>query len=677
MFVASQPPAISVPSAANDQDVIEIVGRRSDQALKIDRRTYRVQTTPHSQQKDAIQLLRGLPAVTVSPDEDINLLGSGNVTIFVDGRPYQGDAKAYLRTLHGSDIERIEIITNPSAQYSAEGTGGIINFVLRKKRADGASGTFTTEFSSLVHGYLNATLKAKHGKWTYELHAGGRAGRVSDSSYHKLRSIEETPGGPATINSEDGGGPYRGAEAEASAKLSYELSPRTTVSARVLAGKARDPSRSRAQFAGLTPDFQSFTEDQHFTTTATFLISELNLDHKGAKEGETLNANLRIFGNPSQHEANSATFSNGGALTVDKLKHFLFANAAIDWQHPMGKGQILSVGGSWDYNRMSERYRFTSIGSGGDLGMSASDQFRGVEDKLAAYATFQQPVGSWTFMPGLRIEHDGRHIASPGEPDVRIARTDIFPTLHVDHPLSSRLDLTLSYSKRIDRPQLNDLRPYPLVQDVLTIKEGNPRLKDQSTDSYEVNLHYRYKKVDAGVILYDRETSDIWRQSYSVVGGVNVFTFVNAGRSRDRGAEIDVGTPIVGRTKINATVNLFDERAPADARVGSAIVSTFRYNTNTTLEWNGPDRGGRPGDVAQLQWGYDSPSTQFQFHYFASSFQSLSYTHSFSRTFSLTGSINHLSHIRHQLYAPLVQEYYEQRSPVEFKLKFLKTFGKP
>src|SRR5437763_11736775 len=181
-MVASAPPAIVQPSTANDQsDVIEVVGTRRDQALKIDRRTYQVQQTPHSEQKNAIQLLRGLPAVTISPDDEINLLGSGNVSIYIDGRPYQGNARQYLRTLHGSDVERIEIITNPSAQYSAHGTGGIINFVLRKKQGDGVSGNASAELSTPVHGYVDAIVKTKHGKWTYELHAGGRIGTSTRS----------------------------------------------------------------------------------------------------------------------------------------------------------------------------------------------------------------------------------------------------------------------------------------------------------------------------------------------------------------------------------------------------------------------------------------------------------------------------------------------------------------
>src|SRR5581483_6567249 len=115
-------PAVVAPAPADQSDVIEIVGSRPDQALKIDRRTYRVQQNAHTEQKDSVQLLRGLPAVTITPDDQIQLLGASNVTIQIDGRTLTDpDTIAFLRTRHGSDIERIEVITNPSAQYAAQG----------------------------------------------------------------------------------------------------------------------------------------------------------------------------------------------------------------------------------------------------------------------------------------------------------------------------------------------------------------------------------------------------------------------------------------------------------------------------------------------------------------------------------------------------------------------------
>lgn len=225
MFIAAQPAV----AAEQQSDVIEIVGTRSDQTQKIDRRTYRVQQNPHSAQKDSLDLLRGLPAVTVSPNDELMLLGNAGVSIYVDGRPYQGDAKQYLKSLHGSDIERIEIITNPSAEYSAQGTAGIINFVLRTKRDNGLSGSASTEISRLGHSGLDASAKIKNGKWTYELEAHASNGESSRSSFWKRRSIEEQPGGVATTNTENGHHSLRETSGELAGKITYALDSRTSI----------------------------------------------------------------------------------------------------------------------------------------------------------------------------------------------------------------------------------------------------------------------------------------------------------------------------------------------------------------------------------------------------------------------------------------------------------------
>jgi hypothetical protein len=671
-----QPAAISQP-ADDRSDVIEIVGTRPGQLLKIDRRTYQVKQTPHSAQKDAIQLLRGLPAVTITPDDQILLLGSGNARIFIDGRPYSGDSRQYLRTLHGSDIERIEVITNPSAQYSAEGTAGIINFVLRKKTGDGVSGNASAEASSLGRGSVDSTVKYKHGKWAYEFAGGGGTGTFSRSTYHKRRTVEGTPGGVATVNTEDGGGSYDGTDGHLSGKITYDLDSRTSVSAKLIAGGGHDRSVNNAKFRGLTSDFASFSERQRLSSVADFLIGEFNLDHKGTKEGESLTATAQFYGNPKVRNLTSAEFSDGSSLSIAQRSRSFFGHTQVDWNHPMRKGQILSLGGSWDIASWTQHYSFASVGSDGSLGPDSVDQYSARNSTLAAYATFQQPIGSWALMPGFRVERNSRHISSPGLPDVRTDRTNLFPTLHLQHPLSKKLDLTISYSKRIDRVPVLYLRPYRSVEDVVTIFQGNPRLKDQSTDAYEINLHYRAGKVDAGVILYDRETSRLWSKSYSVnPAGISVYTYVNSGRSRDSGAEFDLSTPIVRRVKANVSVNLFDQRVPIDTLSGSGSRTTFRYTTNGTLEWDGPDRGKVPGDVAQLQWTYYGPAREFQFHNFSWNDVSLSYTHSFSRTLSLSGTFHYRGPNRHDLLAPLVQELFAEHRPPDFKLKLLKTFGK-
>jgi hypothetical protein len=124
-----------------------------------------------------------------------------------------------------------------------------------------------------------------------------------------------------------------------------------------------------------------------------------------------------------------------------------------------------------------------------------------------------------------------------------------------------------------------------------------------------------------------------------------------------------------------ASVNLFDSSVPVVVIGGKAREAMFRYTANGTLEWDGPDRGKTPGDVAQLQWIYNGPYRQFQLHNLVWNQLSLSGTHSFTRTFSATATLTYNGPNRHRLDAPLVQEYYQEQSPAEFKIKLLKTFG--
>ena len=682
MLALNPPSATQVSQPApnrDDSNVIEVVGTRAE-GQKIDRRTYMVRETPNSAQADTLQLLRGLPAVTISPNDQIMLLGAPHVTIMVDGRPvHTRNVSQYLRTLHGRDIERIEVITNPSAQYSAEGTGGIINIILRKKRNDGASGSVSAEGSTLGRGEASGSAKIKQGKWILDLQLQGDDGRTFRSTYHKLRRTESRPGGEPTINTEDGAGSSYNQTVSFNGKLTYEMDSKTSLSAEAFGGASSDWAGNSASFRGVTPDFQSFLERQRTRDTAPSIGGDIAVDHKGSRRGETFAATLRVNGNPEQTQLNAIDLSNGGAFSTARRNRLFSAQAQADWAHPIGKKEILSAGGQWYLQNSDRQYSF--VGSGvPSLSFQTQDAFRVVECRASAYVTFQQGIGTWTVMPGLRLEQDSRHISSPGDADLRINRADIFPTFHAEHAFGRSIDLTLSYSRRIDRPELEQLQPYGVVMDPLTIQAGNPRLQDQSTDSYEVNLHYRHKNLEAGVIAYDRETNHLWSDTYLVnSSGMNLVTPINAGRRSDRGAEFDVNSPLLWRVKLTGSLNLFDSRVPIAPGSGSAISETFRVTTNTTLEWDGPSHGARPGDVVQVQLTYESPSRAFEVRDRGYFLPVLTATHSLSPTLSLTATLQGIRplHFHHSLSAPLVQEQDDLRQTLpEFMVKLVKAFGK-
>lgn len=346
-MLAVQPPGIVQPKTSNDQsDVIEIVGNRPDQAQKIDRRIYRVKQNPHSAQQDTIQLLRGLPAVTIDSDDTIMLLGASNVTIMVDGRKLTDQkVSQFLRTLHGSDIERIEIITNPSAQYSAEGTGGIINIVLRKKSSDGLSGSAIGELASFGAANGGASVKYKKGKWTYEFNVNSADGRTSRSSYHKDRSVEANVGETPTRSTEDGRSSSYYAMIDASFKITRAISDQTTVSAKTFGAGWNAWQLGSTMYRGLTPDFASFSERLRTNNGGSFFGGEFAFDHRGKKEGETLQATLSVYENPADHDRTKSDSDEIGSYNSDQGSRRPAGNFKIDWVHPMGKGQILSTGG--------------------------------------------------------------------------------------------------------------------------------------------------------------------------------------------------------------------------------------------------------------------------------------------------------------------------------------------
>jgi len=676
MFAANAPAAVVQQSSQSD--VIEVVGTRAEQTQKIDRRTYRVKDTPHAAQQDSFQLLRGLPAVTITSDDHIMLLGAQGVTILVDGAPVHGDPIQYLRTLHGSDIERIEVITNPSAQYSAEGTGGIVNFILRKKRDDGLSGSANAEGSTLGSMTGSSTLRYKKGKWTYGMQAQG--GQFRDRErWEDLRTVENAPGVAPTVGMATARSHFAGRFGFASGTITHDIDDKTSISDDVFGGAIHGSSSSRSDWRGLTPDFQSFSELQRTINDASYVGNQLNLDHRGKKEGESLQAHISIYENPTGDMRTTGNLSDGQPYSLQRRDTLWGGWSKIDWTHPIGKHNILSAGAEWTFQRRGHDYDFVSAGSDPSLSGAVFDRFTVTQSNADFWTTFQRQIGSWTVMPGFRVDYLSRTVSSPGLSTIHVDRTNIYPSFHLQHPLGKAVNLTVSYSRRIDRPDDEHLRPYAIVENALSMSEGNPSLLDQSVDSYEADLHYHHKKLDAGLIIYDHETAGLWSPSYSVTqSGVNVFTWINAGHQSDRGAEIDVSTPFLARVKANASLNLFDSRVPVFGPNGAGMYESFRYTGNATIEWDGHDNGDRQGDVAQAQLQYQSSARSFETRDDASWSLNLSWTHSLSHTLSLTASIDRLGprHQRHLLIAPFIREDTLTRMyGPEFKLKIVKNFG--
>lgn len=661
----------SAPASDSQADVIEVVGTRATQAQKIDRRTYVVQTNPATAQKNTPQLLRGLPAVSIGPDDSISLLGSG-ATVTVDGQPYRGD----LKNIHGSDIEKIEIITNPSAQYAAQGGGGIINLILRKKQRQGLSGNVALEGNSLGGLNGNGSVKLKRGKTRFEISPFFQLGTFDRSRTEKTRFVTP-PSGVAPIgNAETITGFNRQNVLGTGATIARDLDDRTSLSLDAFAGGVNVTDRVRSSLIALTPGFTPYSQEQVNRQRFRWIGGNLSYNHKGKIEGEQLTASLGVYGNPSAGGVSTTQTSDGRRLVSDRASGNRFVNAKTDSTHPIGKRQILSLGQELTSNWEHSRYRLDLSGGGGTP-LSFTGEYRGSNDTAAIYTTFQQRFGTWTILPGLRAEANRRYIASPGYPTARVSRVDLFPSLHVEHPLGKYWVLTFSRSSRIDRVGISRLRPYFIQQDPLVLEYGNPDLRDARTAGYEANLHYHRKKVDAGLILYDRRTSNVLSGRYTTnAAGQSIFFPLNIGNRRDRGAQADLSLPLVKRVKAQWSGNLFDSRVPIDIDSG-ATLSTLRTSSKLTLEYDGPERKGVPGDVVQLQWIYEGPVVDYQLRRRPYQQLTLTATHNFDAIWAVTATADSgLLGVGSRLDSPFIQQDLRTYYRASFKLKLMKSFGK-
>lgn len=673
MQTADQPNVVQVVTADSSSDVIEVIGERTDNTLEIDRRTYQVRETSQSVQKNVLQLLRGLPAVTVTPDDRLLVLGAGVTQIYVDGRPFLGDLGQFLRSLHGSDIERIEVITNPSAQFSSAGAGGVINLILRKTKDEGLSGNASYETSSWGFGLVDTTLNYKAADWAYQLKASGNVGRMLRRTLHETRSVQSDEGALATVNQEDGLATYDGTDGRVTAKVTYDLDTRTSLSAQVRGGGGHDIMINELEFTAVTPDFEPFSQYTRLDSYGAFIEGQLSFAHTGVTKGEAVNASVQFFKSTQLHDVTQARYSDGRWYEID-LKHPSYSvDAKLDWKHPLAPGQILSTGASWHVDGISQDYSFTSNDST-SLGEDTNDAYDARSSTLAAYATFQQTLGELTLAPGLRGEANMRRIESLGEDALRLNRAKFFPSFHASYKVGKGLQIQASYSKRIDRVPLEYLSSFGTVKDAYTVFEGNPELKDESIDSYEIGIQFHPGKLQASATLYLRQTSQLWNESYSVnSAGTSVYTYVNAGNSTSAGGQFDLGLPLLKRLKAHASANLFDERSPVDIEDGTSMLHTLRYSTNGTLEWSAKDRGVIPGDVLQVQWSWNSAAREFQIRKNPWFDTSVAYTHNFSKSMSITGTFQYTGAIRQRLVAPLVEEVTSRRRTPQFQLKLYKN----
>ena len=632
----TSPAQNAAPTTANDILVVA----ESGPSTSIDRKSYVVRPGPAAEIATAVDVFRDLPSVSVDASGRVELLGNANVRILIDGRPVP-DALSVLRSLNAAQIARVEVITNPSSQFSAEGTAGIINVITRRSSRDGLGGSVAGGLDSRGGGIARAAPTWTQGKWTLS------------TSPTLFRQRGETEGslsrarlaGPAdgiTNREERSTGEQRAQGFAQRTQIVHRPDAKRSFSA-ALATSAVDVRSEGTN--RVTPRGASFAPfEQRSNTDGRFRAANLVVDYRaeGDKPGELFTASLS--GSRFNYD-NQAVFretvAGGGAsslLTADTRNRDKQATAKVDYATPLSPTRRLSIGGSVDWRRRDLFDR--SVGAS-LLGLPRNQlsDFGGDYVEGAGYATLQLTVAGFKLLPGLRVQ--ARRYSLDDLDGDGPSRIDPFPSMFVERKLSDRLTGVLSYSRRISWPDIGDLSPQLRYQGPTAAVRGNPDLDPEITDAFEARLSYGGRIHSFDLTLYDRITHDTFdRQIVLDPNGIVVSTPINAGRRVDQGLEAAFRGRLFPSLRYSLTGNL-----TAVTRNVGTIGNRRRdaqYRGKLQLDWT-QGKAADPGfDQVTLNLRYEGPLQQFQYRREDFVDGDLSWTHRFTPRLSLVSSVQSL-----------------------------------
>jgi iron complex outermembrane receptor protein len=513
-------PIIKMQQSSRNLQGVTITSSKPLIERKLDRTVMNVENSVLAAGNNALEILERAPGVTIDKDDNISLKGKQGVTVMINDKlTYLSSAQlsALLRSTDGSTIQSIEIITNPSAKYDASGNSGIINIKLKKNKQSGTNGSLTAGAAYGLNFRDNTSLTLNHKQGNFNFFGTFSRGditrqnninidRVVDSAststyFKQLTSMKNT----VHYNN------YRfGADYNTSAKntLGFVVSGDYT--------NEYNDNNSKTSL-GLTPDANDSYQNTLSKIKQTYRNIAVNLNDKIQIDtsGQELSVDLDYskFNNNSFANYDTYFFKPDGSSLAPTLflrnttpSRITIYTGKADYTYPLTKTLKLETGVKVSSVKTDNDLKAEIDNGAGFINdTSRTNRFVYDEKVSAAYVNLGKTYKNTSIQAGLRAERtssNGNLVTN--NQVVKRTYTDFFPSIFINQTLSPKHELGISYSRRIDRPNYDNLNPFRFYLDQYTYEQGNPFLKPQYTNAYELN--YTYNKTINVALGYSRTT---------------------------------------------------------------------------------------------------------------------------------------------------------------------------
>ena len=594
---------IVIKISSQNLDEVIVSEQKQEMTMSLDKRIFNVGANLTTVGGTALDVLQNVPSIIVTPDGEIQMRGSGNLLILIDGRPSgitTSNRQSALEMLPADVIENIEIITNPSSKYQADGTSGIINIITKKNKNAGYNLRTNLNVGTREKYNGNISMNLRQGRWNvfgdYNLRDFKRLNSQS------LFREQNSKSGNSEIN-QNSDEINRDNNQNIKLGFDYFITKRAIISGFALRRLAKDNNE----------------ENRYSTTTYPETLSEPRLYlRNGIKTGQDKGLDFflgyeQTFDKSGQElTVDFTNISNNGFDDNDYIQNYFYRDFSTpstylpkrveqsratnqnftrilqtDYVQPINENAKIETGLRGSQREFDNDFSysvFDKTSNSFKKDIRRSNRFVYHENVYAGYLNYGQKWNKWSFLAGLRAEYtditiDQKTTAIPLTKNY----LNLFPSVFLNRQINKQHQLQMNYSRRINRPSYKALNPFVNTNDLLNLVTGNPYLQPENVNSFELTHLYFKKDFSLNSTIFYRNIQNSVARVRQIIGGdTTLTTFQNLNQNNSYGVELIASHRLAKWLRTNGNVSVFQSDIQGQTQSGdfnrSNISLTARLN---------------------------------------------------------------------------------------------------
>lgn len=560
---------IYVQNETNQLEEVQIVAEKTMIVTDIDKTSINIGDDLLASSNNASELLEKLPAVTLDENGTPMIRGKSNIVVLIDGKPssqYGSDIATVLQTFPSNLIERIDVITSPSAKYEADGASGVIDIITKKATIIGTNGDARLSAGNYEHYTVGGNFSYKAEKFVVRASGNYQASQTLNT--RKLERENLLGDTPSTLFQE-GTGQSKTNNGFGRIQANYEPNPKTNIGASV------NISRNFNRNGSTTSNRTLFSHQ-----SVGRIFDRIN---QGKTEGQNITYGLdfrREFSSREHNITAAVSYTSGGSdgrsdlsqkseeISLLRQQYNLRDNnnhalhAKIDFNWPVNDLLTLSTGGLYRRNsRENSNLLYTYNPEEEDFFYDAriSNIFGYKDELFSSYVSATQKWKEWGFRAGLRLSNMNQHLNQISmDRRFSVHFLNMIPSLSISRKMTETALVKLNYSRRVERPNADWLNPYTDITDPRNIRTGNPNLKPEFTHRLDFGYSNYRDILGIGATIFSNYSNNAITNIRTVdEEGISYTRFDNVGRELSYGVETDISLKVNEKLRFSTNGRFF------------------------------------------------------------------------------------------------------------------------